>query len=241
MTNPGYKTRALITLQEKGLPVLPHKHTGNAVNAVNMAHLFMYNNGGWAIRVDAPENTGKMHPLYGSNRGDSVANHQKMTRLAVALQDYQAEHPECSFLASAAPNDADRDANIVAYMDGDIMFAEMGFEPMTLRDAWTRGKLCPVAIDGSVGDYLRNRPMRRPTYCHHFSVGGAYTFWEKQYPEDSMLNPFRVDYLRRIRNLIKHYPGMEFEISVMNDGQLIFWQEAHLTEDRSHLFMETLL
>jgi len=203
----GYKARSLQDLYIKGLPTLDYSTTTSPDVAVEACK--MYHNdykGCWACRIDAPINTGKILPLFGSN---------KQTDLNTLLPIFEKilhDNPEYSFLCSEAPNDATRDANTVCWMQDDVMLGEISFESLTLRDAWTKGKpLIYYSIDGGVGDYLRNPPV-----VHH-----------------------RVNYLRKIRNIIKHFHGEEFEISVAEKERIIVWQSISIKDVRDYTIFHT--
>lgn len=205
----GYKARSLKALEEKGLPTLvwsSHDHIEDACHrATEYSRLFQ---GRWAIRVDRPQNDGRILPLFGSNKGT------EFTSLHKHLNTSKYDFPDCTFVVSEAPDDTTRDSNIVCWMDGDEMLFEIGFQPMTLRDAWTKGKLYYGAVDGGVGDYLRNTNL----LCPH-----------------ALLTVIRIEYLRRIRKMTQTFVGEDFEVSVNHTGRIIFWQSIHIKDKREYI------
>jgi hypothetical protein len=222
----GYKARALQNLNKKGLPVYPWMTvTPFTVTSILACYAKEWSYR-WAVRTDAPENTGQLLPLLGSNLKTSVEG------LGEMLLDIQKKNPECSFILSEAPDDSIRDSNIVCWKDGDYLFGEINFQSLTLRDAWVKGSLWPFVITGGPGDVLRNNKFILTTRAE-----------SKEFIGQSLnlaAYRFRLDYLRMIRELIID-EGYEYEISVMNDGRIIFWQESPFTENRDTLLRECLL
>lgn len=223
----GYKARALMSLTSKGLPILHTRFCATPysaeINLMAVEKLFPF----WAVCVDTPANDGSMLPLFGSNLGTLYADMVRNLHYV-----YKRTNGNATFIVSEAPDDSTRDANIVCWLDGDVLYGEISYQPMTLRSAWTKGKLFPFQITGGPADVIRN-----PYHLikHTMLDGGKY------FP--TIYNPlqhcqFRLDYLRRIRYLLLERDdtrGYEYEISVMNDGRIVFWQETRLTENRSYI------
>lgn len=216
----GYKQQSLLQLEAKCLPTLyweslpVHTLIQNETTASNrisiltreIARVASKFSGHWALRTDEDVRSGSTLPLFGSNRQDTPATGASKT-LAVATA-----HPEYSYILSEAPDDSTRDANIVCWKEGDYLFGEISYQPMTLRDAWVRGKLYGFVITGGPQDFIRNYQTLQPKA------------------------QFRLDYLRRLHHLIQD-DGYEYEVSVQNNSRIIVWQQLKLTENHNVLML----
>lgn len=217
----GYKKQSLLQLEAKGLPTLywedlqlnqilqglttfaqKTKRIAQEIKRVADRH-----DGYWALRTDENTRSGKTLPLMGSNRGDTYASG---ARHAYTIS---MANPEYTFVLSEAPDDSTRDANVVCWKDGDYLFGEIGFQPITLRDAWIHGKLHAFVITNGPQDIFRNR----------------HTLQDK--------TQFRLDYLRRLHTIIPD-DGYEYEVSIQYNSRIIVWQQLRLTENRGRLLFD---
>jgi len=114
------------------------------------------------------------------------------------------EDPRVEFIFSESPphGKGHRSFNAVLFCPGDQMLGEISYADMTLRGAWVGGDLIQVEIDGSCRD------------------------WHNQVRKQQ-----HIQSLRQIRNLIRGTKKM-FEITVMENGRIIFWQDLEFPNYR---------
>ena len=232
----GYKERALRKIQALGLPTVKFVVLTSFITVDYICDLitqYYETFGAWAVRFDTPENTGRLLPLCGSNRG------HKIDVTARKVYDYLESNPNCSCILSSAPLETERDSNFTAQKKDGILYGEIGFEKMTLRDAFTIGKVYGYCIDNTIRDYFRISENWRKTKSF-FRVDnniectectGDWIVWGKNCPS---MTPVQIEYLRKVHNLLPDDSPL-YEVSAMNDGSLIFWQELPPLKDIDYI------
>lgn len=222
----GYKERALESIKRKMLPSLSFNVFTSVIDLMLILKQWQILFPHWAIRCDIPTNDGTLLPLFGTNLGNKIESMEEK------LYQVKTTFPSVSFILSEAPDDSNRDSNIVCWLDGDVLYGEISYQPMTLRSAWVKGKLFPFQITGGPADVLRNGNVP-----NLFPIGVRDIPSLKNDTSIETMQP-RLDYLRRIRNHLlerEDVTGYEYEISVMDNGRIIFWQEISLTENRDRI------
>lgn len=201
----GYKADALINLNNKGLSTIPFQlitHDNSWWYVENEFYLFLEDNPIWGIRTDYPYPVNRLLPCI-------VAEHCSPKDALQRIKEiWNSDNLISLLFYKSIPINVDENFNAVVFYDNDVLYGEISFDNMTLRDAWTKGTLKSIIVDGSVGDFIKNKFLK----------------------ERDVYN------LRRVRKHIEGMENKIFELTVTKENEIYFWQELNLPEHTKSIF-----